>query len=353
MKRVLLPPPFIALAIPVFFLLSCSALPGLGTVGDSEAVPTTAPDETARILPASGKVRSGPSPDGAVLGGDFLVEEDVAGNLVLAVVDGREIKASDLFRAFFLENPVRTRNALQNEILYDLTRSESQSLGVTVSSEKVEDVLARTIADHRVRCADFLDEKVDLEKFIEIQYGMPYSEYCGTLRRTAVFNLLLDRCVRYAEIGRERIQVGVIVVGEGKSAGEIREKLARGANFEVLAAKHSLDRSAANSGILTPIPRDGRHPLHPLLEKTGGKNPGDVTCVEEVLFLEKKMYRIVKVLKIIEPVRGSYSAVAAAVEESLEEYPIDLASIQYWQACLGEKHRIDIRFLQRQRREDR
>jgi parvulin-like peptidyl-prolyl isomerase len=278
-------------------------------------------------------------------GGELLVDEEKRGDSVLAVVDGQQIRASDIYRTFFLENPLRTRNALQNEILYILTRKESIRLGVTVGEKEVEEMLARTIEDHRARCAAYIDESVTLEKFVEAQYGMPFDDYRELLRRTAVFNLLLDRCVRFQELTTRQYRLGVIVVDDGEKAAEIRRKLLRGASIEVLAEQHSVDRSAAEGGILTPIPEDERHPLYPLVKSAAHLKEGEVSEVEETTFASRTLYRIVKLIDIIEPVEGSYRDAAAAVQESLEEDPVDLASIQYWQQCQSKRYAVEIQAL--------
>ena len=354
----------------------CGILPGLGTVGGSALPNPSRPGEGGAVASPAGREADSPAAktdiekvdpagkkalipqgkegggkgvskekapsffSGKMCGGDLLVDEGGKGDPVLASVDGRKIRSSDLYRTFFLENPVRTRNALKNEILYILTREESRRLGVEVGWDEVEKVLEKTIADHRARCAAYIDESIDLEDFIRTQYRMSFKDYRAVLGRTALFNLLLDRLVRYTEMGLKRIQVGVIVVKEKEKAEEIRKKLLDGANFEVLARKNSLDRSAAEGGILAPIPLDFRHPLFPLVEKAASAKPGSVLDVEEVSLPKEKLYRIVKVFNALEPISGSYREEVAAVEKSLAENPVDLAAIQFWEACQKERHEI-------------
>lgn len=356
----------IAWAVLALILFSaCSAVPGLGKVSDppaDQADSTTAvgdspadrsaddPDvaaptaaETGRgPVSTAGPPRPAAAEDGK-FGGAFIREIEKWGDMVLALVDGEEVRASDIYQTFFLENPVRTRNALQNEILYILAGKEASRLGVTVASAEAEEVLEKTIEDHRQRCAAFLTDGIDLEKFVETQYGMSFDEYRLTLQRTAVFNLLLDRLVRLDEMSRRRLQVGVIVVKEQLLAEEIRRKLLNGASFDVLAEKHSLDRSSAGGGILAPIPVDANHPLYPLVESVIGMETGAVSPVEPTPYMTEKVYRIVKLVADLEPRRGAYGDLAGEVEESLRNDPIDLAAIQYWQLNLRSRYNIELK----------
>jgi len=355
-------------ACTALLFAACSAVPGLGRIDDRPAGESPAAGQAALEAPVTAGERETSPPQGTtpaaggtdaaaapyapappaaggVCGGELLVDEAMKGDCVLAEVDGIQIRASDLYRTFFLENPLRTRNALQNEILYILTRKESLRLGVTVGNAEAEDVLARTIEDHRARCAAYIDETVTLEKFVEAQYGMPFEEYRELLRRTAVFKLLLDRCVRFQEMACRRYRLGVIVVDDVEKAADIRQKLVRGASLEVLAEKHSLDRSASSGGVLAPIPGDARHPLHPLVESAAHLSAGEVSEVEEISFASRTMYRIIKLIQIIEPIEGSFREAAVAVQKSLEDNPVDLASIQYWQKCQRERYAVEVRAL--------
>jgi|GEM_PF-2413059 len=340
-----------------FAATSCSLIPGLGEISepggaDDAARPVDQPDAVAQMENPAQKAES---PDrgaadaeddsrGAtdVYGGAFIEADEKWGDMILARVDGAAIRASDLYQTFFLENPVRTRNALQNEILYILAGKEARRLGVTVRAGAVDEVVKKTIDDHRQRCASALNAAVDLEKFVETQYGMTFAEYLLTVRRTAVFNLLLDRLVRYGEMSRRRLQVGVIVVKERLLAEEIRRKLDKGASFDVLAEKHSLDRSSSSGGILAPIPVDVNHPLYPLVEGVIGAKPGDLSAVEPTPYMTETVYRIVKLIADLEPSADEYGSIADRVEESLRNDPIDLAAIQYWQLNLRSRYKIEL-----------
>jgi parvulin-like peptidyl-prolyl isomerase len=171
---------------------------------------------------------------------------------------------------------------------------------------------------------------------------MPFDQYRELLRRTAVFNLLLDRCVRSFELETRSLQLGVIVVDDRLEARAIREKILRGASFDVLAEQHSIDRSGSSGGILAPIPLDARHPLYPLAEDAAGMKPGEISEVREFDSPQGKIYRLIKVTRIIEPFKGTYAEVAPKVEESLEENPVDLAAIQYWLECMNKDYAIEV-----------
>lgn len=325
----------------------CGALPEFKEEGKESQVPvaTEAPSRTMEGSKEGEKENpQNPKPAEAAPEGSFggeLLREEHRENKVLAKVAGEEIKASDLYQVFFLANPVTTREVLENLVLYSLVRKESLRLGVRVEKREAENVLERLLEEQRGRIAMNLDEDLSLEHFVRVQYGMDMASYRDLILRTAVFSLLLDRCVRYTELTVRRLRIGVIIVKEQQKAEKIRKKLLKGADFEVLARENSIDPSGTMGGILPPLPADMDFPI---VKETLKLGVGEVSEVEEANLGKDRIYRILKLVEILEPVRGSYSELASKVEENLEEQPVVVPEmIRYWQLSLRGRYNVERR----------
>ena len=73
---------------------------------------------------------------------------------------------------------------------------------------------------------------------------------------------------------------------------------------------NSIDPSRAIGGILPPLPADMDYPVVKDALKLG---VGEVSEVEETVISDQILYRIVKLVEILEPVRGSYEELANKV----------------------------------------
>lgn len=350
----------------ILVLSACAQVPGLGVPEERDTPAKTddrrVPEETgtagsgegAGTEPRIGREKPAPLPDENLAsadgsekrlqyGGDFLDEPAGDESRVLALVDSVEITASDLFQTFFLNDPLTTMQVLENEILYVLVKKEARRLGVSVDAGQVEAVLKKTVENERARFAAYVDEAMPLEEFVQGQLGMPFDDFIATKRRTVVFNLLLDRCVRYREISCRRVRLGLIVVDSVEEAGTIRDKLTRGASFEVVAKDHSMHPSASTGGILPYLPVDERHPFYTLVKESVKLEKGALSEVEATPYFGKTVYRVVKLYDIVESVPGDYAAVAQAVEESLRLEPIDMPAVKFWQECLMERYDVKVK----------
>jgi hypothetical protein len=272
-------------------------------------------------------------------GPEFL-ERETGIDRVLARVEGQQIRASDLFQIYFMVDPVQTRDVLENLIFYILVRKEAGRLGIRAGASEVETYLERLLKEQQNMIAAKVDEALSLERFIENQYGMSLEDYRELIRPTAVFQLLLERCVRYKELQARRLRLGVILLKDAAEAQKIHKKLEKGASFEVLAREHSVDPSGAlGGGVLPPLPADMDFPI---IEESINLKPGEITGVVEADLGKEKIYRIIKLIEIIEPLRGSYAELEDQVEESLKEEPLWHPEIlRYWQRTMKRTYHVE------------
>ena len=252
---------------------------------------------------------------------------------------GREIKASELIHIYFMDNPMKLRDVLENQVLYILVEKETERLGIRVEREAVDEGLERLLRDQQGMIQLRVNEQMTLKDFVQKQYGMDMAAYRGVMRKTAVFHALLERCVRFTELKVRRLRLGMIVVKELDQAGALHKKLADGANFEVLARENSIDPSKAIGGILPPLPADMGFPI---IEEALKLGVGDLSEVEEALMGKERVYRIIKLMEVIEPLRGSYPVLKPMVERSLLDQPMvapDL--VRYWRDSLEDRYGIE------------
>jgi len=259
---------------------------------------------------------------------------------VLARVEGREIRASDLFQAFYMVAPDRTRDVLETLVIDRLVRREAEALGIEVEPKAVDFRIDRLLADQQATITAKLDKDLTLEEYIRGQYSMSMPAYQDLIRPNAVFQLLLERCVRYTELRVRRLRIGVILIEDLSTADTIHKKLMKGASFEVLAREHSLDPSGTlGGGILPPLPADMDFPVIQAGLKLG---VGEISEVDESNLGRDRVYRIVKLVEMIEPLHGSFSELEETVKSSLEEEPLWHPEIlRYWQDAMKQKYQVE------------
>jgi foldase protein PrsA len=289
--------------------------------------------------PASAESTGG---DGAASGkrlGPECMEEEPGGDRVLARVGEREIRASDLYQVYLMDNPLKVRRVLQDLVLFEVVRKEAARLGVTVGESEVEESLDAMIRDQQGRIAMNIDERLTLEEFVKSQYGLSMAEYRDVIRQASVFQLLLERCVRYRELKVRRVEVGVILLRDRKTADQVYRKLTKGASFEVLARENSVNPTSSMGGILPPFPADMDYPM---IKDSLALGIGDISEVKETFVGKEKLFRIIKLIDILEPVQGSYPELEGRIEESLKAQPMVIPDIvDYWLLSLKDRYAID------------
>lgn len=310
---------------------NASAATGNDAQGTSRSAATEIINEE-HATPAKTKTASGS------LGSDLL-KSTKKGDQVLAVVDSEKIMASDLYELYLMDNPLKARRFVEDFALFILVRKEAERMGVSIGSDEVEKRIDAMIREQQGRIALNLDESLTIEEFVRLQYRMEMAEYRDLLRQSAVFQGLLERCVRYLELRVKRFQVGVIIVDDAAKADRIRKKLEKGANFEVLAKENSNKATGSTAGVLPPLPADMDYPV---IKESLELKKGGVSEVKETYVGRERFYRIVKLIDIIEPTQGTYAELEAEVEADIEERPLVVPDlIQYWRDALEDRYSIE------------
>lgn len=292
----------------------------------------------ASDLTGDASAGSAASLDG-LMGAAGLLEEP-PGDRVLARAAGQEIRASDLYQIYFLDNPIKARRMVQDLVLYALVREEAARLGIEVEKKEVEERLDGMIRDQQGRIALSIDEELSLDEFVRDQYGMEMTAYRDLLRRSALFQALLERCVRYRELTVRRLQVGVILFQDRNAAERVHRKLMKGANFDVLARENAADSSDPQGGVLPPLPADMNYPV---IQDSLALGLGEISEVIETRVGKEKFYRIIKLVEILEPLKGSYKELRNQIEDSLKTQPLVIPDlVDYWLESVDDRYDLEI-----------
>ena len=251
----------------------------------------------------------------------------------IAFIAGQPILASELLGRWMHREPRKVQSYLQEFVLERLVILEARRLEVKLERSAVEDAVARAV--------ELIERQIkengagmDLETFVQRQYGLDPATYMRRLRDEQATDLLAERCVRSWVLENERAEVRIIAVRDEALMQEVQTKLAAGESFEELARLHSVDASAEDGGRLPPVIRAPGAPLSRLAFATPvGQVGGPIN--------EDGTFMLVLVEARPERIRGDWPAVAAAVEASLAERGIEDPEYWQWKLAMAERYSID------------
>jgi parvulin-like peptidyl-prolyl isomerase len=154
--------------------------------------------------------------------------------------------------------------------------------------------------------------------------------------------LTVEKLVVYSVLCEKKVLLQHILCATRQQAQQLRQKILRGADMALLAAKHSLDAlSATNGGRLQPFPLGlSRYGL--AFDKQVFKlREGELSPVLE----SKQGYHLVKVIKFIPGEKGSYQELKDRVWEVLTKSPPSENIIRRWIRRLRDQHQQEIKIL--------
>lgn len=238
-------------------------------------------------LPVNGET------DDSRIGTEALGEWAVPSDEVVLAVGDQRLTASQVYRMVDLAAPGLIEDIVADEVLSMLARLEAEMHGIDVSLKAVEEGVAASLAEQRMRFALEVTEEISLADFLEKRHHMSPTEHEEELRRRVLTNLLLDRAVRFDQMHTDREELQIILVEEEELAKEIWGKLEKGASFAVLAGRHSLHPTAAKGGFLPPFPVEGEIPL---LVGRSDLEPGDLAVPLSVGWGGREQWRILRLV---------------------------------------------------------
>lgn len=215
----------------------------------------------------------------------------------MAYVSGQAVAVGALEPALY---EIAGGEALADLVLAQQIERTLGRAGLEVGAQAINEerrLIARTLSDDPDTAARLLAELRDAR-------GLGKHRFEAMLRRNAGLRLLIaddvavtEAAVKQAYLLRHgpRYRVRLLVTADAAAAGELRGRAAAGESFADLASLHSVDPSAAQGGLLSPIsPADPRYPqaLRTALPKLEPGALGPVIAIDDrfaVLWLEDKI----------------------------------------------------------------
>lgn len=314
----------LALALP---LLACAS-------GGNRPRPVEAPPEIERPeFEPSPEARSEPlvTPAAPLAAAPGI--EAPAASVVPAVarVAGQPIGVDELVEAWTRRESAVVRRYLDELVLERLVVAEATRLALALEPAEVEAATrgVRSRIEEQVRRAG----STDLRAFLRREVGLDPDRYLEAAERSAVVELLAERCVRAFTLAQERREVSVILCDDREAADRVVAGLLQGEEFAGLARAHSGDASGEQGGRIPAVLRTtsaiSRLAFHTEVGQVGGP-------------LEQgQRWLFVRVDGAPVPQAGPWPAVGRLVLASLEEEPISDPEYWQWKDAMVDRYEVD------------
>lgn len=225
-------------------------------------------------------------------------------------------RESDAYRRLLIAHPRLALAAVDLLVFDALVAEHARQHAVVVPEARVDEAAA---ADEAAARAEAAREGAPLDAWVWRTFGMAEADWRQALRQRAAHRLLQGYVVRYVAGREERALVRFAVVADHALAREIADKARAGADFAVLAQKHSEDPSRQTGGLLPPFARDFEHPV---ADAAFGLAPGEVSAPFRAPWGEGERWFVVCCLDRLPAVTAPFGAVAAAIDEELAKRPL-------------------------------
>ncbi|MBK8913901.1 MAG: peptidyl-prolyl cis-trans isomerase [Phycisphaerales bacterium] len=218
--------------------------------------------------------------------------------------------------------------ALQQMVLLELARQETQAAGIAVSradvqreyEQSVERLLTAEAPGERIEA---VDKRRVLDLLLE-QKGISHAEFMISMERNAHLrklvekNVVLSEATLREEFSRtygERVEVRDIIVADSAALSAALEALNRGEDFARVAERFSRHPSATQGGLLPPFSfADDQIP--PLVREAAfALAPGEVSAPLRV----EERFHVLRLERRLPPEHVRFEDVRAEVERSLRE----------------------------------
>jgi len=212
-----------------------------------------------------------PAPARAAVGPEALALPE-GGDEVIARLAGVEVRKHQVYDFLLRRDPaagLQVLHSLVGELL--AARIAAQS-GISVPAAELAWFLDRRLEQDEREARSRFGADAGLEEYAANRYGMTLSEYRAWAEDTVRRQVLYNYVVAYEGLREERVRCRMMALPSREEAVELRGRVRAGADFAALAAKHSLDPTAARGGRVPAFARD-----HPVLGRAFDLEPGQVS----------------------------------------------------------------------------
>ncbi len=248
----------------------------------------------------------------------------------VAVIAGRPLSTGELADWWFERYPEEYGRTLGTLIDERLAIRDARAQGVRVPRAALTKAVHAEVEARRKQLHSLYGDAADLAAEVQRAYGVDVPTW-----RTKVLvprlhaRLLMERVVRWDTRRRERVHARVIVLADAAHARGIVQRLRKGADFSLLAAKESLDPSGKRGG---DLPWIGRGDLSfPGVEKRLFEAPaGSIVGPLEVRVAGKAQFQVYKIIRRPAPWTGSLETHWQRLEEDLVARRVDQGEFERW-----------------------
>jgi peptidyl-prolyl cis-trans isomerase C len=256
---------------------------------------------------------------------------------VVAEVDGRPIRASDVSRFLFRYDPGRALEALGQILDARILEADAAAAGIALPTGEVEARAADEVKRREDEIRVQFGPGVTLEEYLRERFGFSAASYRRDVTDLVRLQALRDRLVRFEAMRDERVRVRLIVTRTEDEARDAAGRLRAGADFAAVARQVSL----APAEDLPPYSREEIHPPA-LAEEIFALPPGDVSRPVRVAAEGKEVFQVFKLVERLPARAGAWAEVSAEIERGLRERPVLPAEYLQWARRARERHGVRV-----------
>lgn len=252
---------------------------------------------------------------------------------VIARVAGQPIHADELLQLWLHRESPKVRDYIEELVLGRLVMAEARKLGMELDRQLVD----RTAADAVSQLEEELARReagMGVDEFIRTRLGLEPGVYRARVHHEAEIDLLASRCVRSWLLASERCEVRVIVIEDLAVVAQVQSALDGGEDFASVARRFSSEESAQLGGRIPPVVRTDTLLSRLAFATPVGEVGGPVLEAGSSLFLLCEARP--------EPVKGDWSAVATAVEHSLDRRGVEDPEYWQWKSAMIQSYAVDM-----------
>ncbi len=256
-------------------------------------------------------------------------------DLAIAMVANEPIDVRAFLARIWMRSSDESREVLERLVVERLALLEAERQEIAVSP---------TLVDERMEAAwkilgDGLERQgrgVSIARHLQTELGVDTEYYRRQLRREAIGQLLAERVVRTWATSRERCVVRLVELPDQAALDAFTAGQAAGRDFESLAGEFHRFREKEPGGKRLVLIKNANAELSRVAFNTpAGTVAGPLTA-------EQGRHLMMKVEQLLPAMDGAWKVNAAAIEMTLQEYPVDEFEFVQWRADMVKSYDVDL-----------